>query len=217
MKNNVNNKYFFNWASGTGGDFLIGILHLLYPFPHISNIRVDHLNRWEHKCTEEVRLRPFQEEDVNVIQDYLNNIQPGELFQYHQYLTHPLDIPKDVTAINLTTGSIYEESFVGHLYNIKCRTPESIGNISVMRQCTSIEGSVANINYSALYDKPTRELVFSLLSLFGRSDAFTPKIIDLLKAYHARNVELLDTSTNDIKPDLITINTFEELCNHFEI
>ena len=216
MKTNPNNKYFFNWASGTGGDFLIGVMHLLYPFPHISDIKVDHLNKWEHNCEEEDRLRPFHSEDMEYIQTSLNDLNPGEIFQYHQYLTNPLDIPKDTIAINLTTGNVYEESFIAHLYNIKCRTAESIYNTSVVRQSTNIEG-VANINYSALFDNPTNELVFNLLKLFNRADAFSPAVIEVLKAYHQSNLKLLDQQINDINPQQKTINTFQELCDHFEI
>ena len=72
MKNNQN-KYFLNWASGTGGDFLIGVMHLLYPFPHISDIKTNQLNRWMHTCSKEDRLRMFECDDVNLIQQSLND------------------------------------------------------------------------------------------------------------------------------------------------
>jgi hypothetical protein len=129
MKNNKNNKYFFNWASGTGGDFLIGMLHLLYPFPHIKDIKVNNHNKWEHSFDEqsnEDRLRPFEIDDMSQIQQGLNDMNPGELFQYHQFISNPLQIPAGTAAINLTTSDIYQLSFVAHLYNIKARTPEGI-------------------------------------------------------------------------------------------
>ena len=55
MKNNPNSKFFINWASGTGGDFLIGMLHLLYPFPHTSRIEENERNMWRHENQAENR------------------------------------------------------------------------------------------------------------------------------------------------------------------
>ena len=73
MKNNPNSKFFINWASGTGGDFLIGILHLLYPFPHTSKIEVNERNMWRHENQAEDRLRMFECDDINLIQQSLND------------------------------------------------------------------------------------------------------------------------------------------------
>ncbi len=216
MKNNQSNKYFLNWASGTGGDFLIGVMHLLYPFPHISDIKTNQLNRWMHTCSEENRLRMFEYDDVNLIQQSLNDMNPGELFQYHQYLSDPLDIPTDVVAVNLTTSTIYEESFVAHLYNAKNREADSIKNRGIIKQSIQAEG-FANINYSAIFGNPTNELVFTLLKLFNRSDAFSPAVVDVLKAYHQFNLDLLDKDINEIVEEEKTINTFKELCDHFNI
>jgi hypothetical protein len=54
--------------------------------------------------------------------------------------------------------------------------------------------------------------------MFQRSDAFSPSVVDLLKAYHKRNVELLDINIANVPagPN-ISINTFQELCNYFEV
>jgi len=218
MKNNPNNKYFFNWASGTGGDFLIGMLHLLYPFPHTSNVCVNERNMWSTDNTQEDRLRMFEYDDVNQIQQSLNDINPGELFQYHQYLSDPLDIPKDILAVNLTTGDIYEESFIAHLYNIKARTIKSVTETSIVRQSTQIPGAV-NINYRILFDNPTNDIAFNILNMFGRSDAFSPAVVDCLKAYHRHNLKCIEDQHRDERPQPFKkqIKTFQELCNHLEI
>jgi hypothetical protein len=222
MKNNKNNKYFFNWASGTGGDFLIGMLHLLYPFPHIKDIKVNNHNKWEHSFDEQInedRLRPFEIDDITQIQQGLNDMNPGELFQYHQFITQPLKIPTGTSIINLTTPDIYQQSFVAHLYNIKARTPENIQRHQIINQSTQITiPSAFNIDYKQLFESATNPIAFSVLNLFQRSDAFSPSVVDLLKAYHKRNVELLDmdTSTTPAGPN-VTINTFQELCNHFGV
>lgn len=218
MKNNPSNKFFINWASGTGGDFLIGMLHLLYPFPHISRIEVNERNMWRHKNVEEHRLRMFECDDINLIQQSLNDLNPGDLFQYHQYLSDPLDIPKDVLAVNLTTSDIYEESFIAHLYNIKARTPESIVKTSIVRQSTNIPGAV-NIDYKTLYDNPTNEVAFNILNMFGRSDAFSPAVVDCLRAYHLHNLKCIEDQHVDTKLDPFQkqINTFQELCDHFKV
>lgn len=220
MKNNKNTKYFFNWASGTGGDFLIGMLHLLYPFPHIKDIKVNNHNKWEHSFDEqsnEDRLRPFEIDDMKQIQQGLNDMNPGELFQYHQFISNPLQIPAGTAVINLTTSDIYQLSFVAHLYNIKARTPEGIHKNQIINQSTQIPGAV-NIDYKQLYECATNQTAFNILNMFQRSDAFSPSVVDLLKAYHKRNVELLDINIENVPagPN-ISINTFQELCNYFEV
>lgn len=211
-------KYYFNWASGTGGDFLIGVLHLLYPFPHITNIKVNHLNQWSHTIdpVEEERLRPFAVEDQPTIQKYLEDTNPGELFQYHQHCEMPLKIPPNTKAINLTTGDIYVESFIAHLYNIKCREADSIKNISIMRQSSLIAGAL-NINYDTLFDHPSNGTIFEILNMFGRSDGFSPSIAPVLSAYHKANVELVNQPINSMHKSITTINTFNDLLAHFEI
>ena len=216
MKNKQSSKYFLNWTSGTGGDFLIAMLHLLYPFPHTSGVKVDERNMWASTNTAEDRLRMFHCEDVNLIQQSLNDMLPGELFQYHEYHTNPLIIPKDVLSINLTTSDIYEECLVAHLYNIKARPPENVLNNAIVRQSTHIPSAV-NIDYKTLFDKPTNDIVYNILNMFGRSDAFSPAVVECLKAYHQRNLDLLNEQLNDLVPYKKDINTFQELCDHFEI
>jgi hypothetical protein len=216
MKNNQNNKFFLNWASGTGGDFLIGLLHLLYPFPHTSRVGVNERNMWGTHNTQEHRLRMFECDDVNLIQQSLNDLNPGEVFQYHEYLTSPLDIPKDVLGVNITTGDIYEESLIAHLYNLKARTVESVLGTSIVRQSTQIPG-IVNINYRTLYDNPTNEIAFNILNMFGRADAFSPEVVDCLKAYHRSNVSLLNTEWNGMEKFDKEIKTFQELCEHLQI
>jgi hypothetical protein len=218
MKNNQNNKFFLNWASGTGGDFLIGLLHLLYPFPGISRIEVNELNMWGSKNDNEDRLRMFHCNDVNQIQQSLNDMNPGELFQYHQYLSDPLDIPKDILAVNLTTSDIYEESFIAHLYNIKARTTKSVIETSIVRQSTQIPRA-ANVNYRTLFDSPTNDIAFNILNMFGRSDAFSPAVVDCLKAYHQHNLKCIEDQHRDDRPQPFKkeIKTFQELCRHLEI
>jgi hypothetical protein len=218
MKNNQNNKFFLNWASGTGGDFLIGMLHLLYPFPHTSSVCVNERNMWSTNNTQEYRLRMFECDDVNQIQRSLNDMNPGELFQYHQYLSQPLDIPKDILAVNLTTSDIYEESFIAHLYNIKARTIKSVTETSIVRQSTQIPGSV-NVNYRTLFDNPTNDIAFNILNMFGRANAFSPAVVDCLKAYHQHNLKCIEDQHRDDRPQPFKkeIKTFQELCDHLEI
>ena len=218
MKNNPNSKFFINWASGTGGDFLIGMLHLLYPFPHTSRIEVNERNMWRHQNQAEDRLRMFECDDVDLIQQSLNDMNPGEIFQYHQYLSDPLTIPKDVLAVNITTNDIYEESFIAHLYNIKARTFKSVQETSIVRQSTQIPNAV-NIDYRTLYDNPSNEMAFNILNMFGRADAFSPAVVDCLNAYHQHNLKCVEDQHQDEKPEPFQkqIHTFQELCDHFKI
>jgi len=53
--------------------------------------------------------------------------------------------------------------------------------------------------------------------MFGRSDAFSPAVVECLKAYHQRNLDLLNEQLNELVPYKKDINTFQELCDHFEI
>lgn len=200
-------RYFLNWSSGTGGDFLIGILHLISPFNNVDSVTVEpFLNKWGVNTLD--RLRPFEIEDFSIHQQLLDATEINEVFHYHQLNENKLKF-NNIVPVNLSCYDILTTVYAGTLYNIKCRPAENIKRVAIVNQNAHIEDG-HNFDYKKLIIDADIDEIKRLLCLFNR-ETDLQLIQKIIRLYHLYNCSLLDQLIDHSKEQYTQVNSIEEI------
>lgn len=203
-------RYFLNWTSGAGGDFLLSLLHLIKPFDSITGVAVEpRINKWGVDTLD--RLRPFEIADLSQHQSMLDATQENEVFHYHQCNENTLNF-NDIIAVNVSPVDVLTTVFVGTLYNIKCRSAENIKRVAVVNQNAFVIGA-HNFDYNTLVVQSKLTEVERFLRVFDREHGNVLLVQHLIQKYHQYNCSLLDRYITDEPEQFTRINSLSEMAD----